>query len=732
MSPAPKSSVGQIRQSQIVTTFGPGSMVDLPDHSVIVGGLDFWHGDKRPIREDRLAAKVAEALGVKDVAMRAPPVDDDGPTDGGSSGITTFTFPAWFLALYQEKLEGGGRTRPLVHWNALEKRRYYGPDRKRYPVVPVRFVQACPNGHISDINWYAFTHRDFKSKCRAQLWWDERGTTGDLAELQVRCECGASRPLSALKGSEGYALGSCQGERPWLGTGSSSRERCINENTGKEHPARLLTRSASNAYFSQTISVISLPEPDERLRNAVDTIWEDYLQYSESPQDIARERRKPKVDQALHGFDDETVWQELQRRRGGQPEQPRGIKQAEIETLLSDELGRDDPGEYFFATVRSLDGLPEALRPIIKRIVLVHRLREVTAQIGFTRFEAAMTDVDGDLDLDVKRAALSQEPNWVPATEHRGEGVFIAFEPEAIRQWRKQSAVVDHGGRLEAGFNAWKRAHGRDKAKFPGLPYLMLHSLAHMLITAVSLECGYSASSIRERVYATGAGFGILLYTATPGAEGTLGGLVEVGRRIEKHLVTALDMGRLCSNDPVCAGHRPDDVFEERFLHGAACHGCLLIAETSCEQRNELLDRALVAPTVSVPGAAFFGNLALSAAEVADIPAAADMPVDPRLFAPEPDLDALDLDDFDEPWQPFVEQLAERDDLEVEPGGEIADEDGRVMGRYVARIQRGGTAIHIVDADEPEAESTEATLRSRGATVVRMKPSDALPPGLEG
>jgi hypothetical protein len=119
----------------------------------------------------------------------------------------------------------------------------------------------------------------------------------------------------------------------------------------------------------------------------------------------------------------------------------------------------------------------------------------------------------------------------------------------------------------------------------------------------VSLECGYPASSIRERVYAGESGYGILLYTGTPDAEGTLGGL---RRRIERHLESALGMAPLCSNGPVCAAHRPDNHQEERFLHGAACHGCLLIAEPSCERRNEFLDRALVVATVEGPGAEFF------------------------------------------------------------------------------------------------------------------------------
>jgi hypothetical protein len=139
---------------------------------------------------------------------------------------------------------------------------------------------------------------------------------------------------------------------------------------------------------------------------------------------------------------------------------------------------------------------------------------------------------------------------------------------------------------------------------------MMLHSLSHLLITTVSLECGYAASAIRERIYAGESGYGILLYTGTSGNDGTLGGLVQIGKGIESFLINALELGRLCSNDPVCSQHTPENEAEDRFLHGAACHGCLLIAETSCERRNEFLDRALVVNTVNVNSnvnsAAFF------------------------------------------------------------------------------------------------------------------------------
>lgn len=103
---------------------------------------------------------------------------------------------------------------------------------------------------------------------------------------------------------------------------------------------------------------------------------------------------------------------------------------------------------------------------------------------------------------------------------------------------------------------------------------------------------------------------GILLSTGSPGTEGTLGGLVEQGALLEKHLRYALELGRLCSNDPVCAAHDPSHDLSERYLEGAACHSCLFVAECSCERFNRYLDRSLVIPTIGYPKElAFFSEL---------------------------------------------------------------------------------------------------------------------------
>lgn len=604
MSPVVKSQ-GEIRMSQLVNTFGPGSMVDLPNYSVLVSGLDFWTPGGEVISETRLSQKLAKLLDVPALELRTPPAVDNDPA-APPRNIVGFQFPEWFITQdLEEQIRPGIRTRLLVHRIALTRGKYVDRDNRKRFVVPVRFVRACRAGHIGDIDWFAFVHSG-PSTCAAQkrqLFIDERGTSGDLSEIWVRCECGkAERSMGQAVILATHPLGLCDGLRPWLGP--MTREPC-------GEPSRLLIRSASNAYFPQLMSVISLPGRDETVREAVDGIW-TYVEAVESIDDLRYERKKTTVKAALEGLSDDEVFAEIQSRKTGAAVQDKPVKVAELETLIAakDELGEDRPEGVFFARTlpRSFWGQP--WMDAIERVVLVHRLREVVAQAGFTRFESAAPDTEGELDIGVRRASLAREITWLPAFENKGEGIFLQFKKEAIKEWLTEPAVQERWQQLALGFQEWRREHPGSNRRFPDLPYLMLHSFSHLLITAVSLGCGYPSSSIRERVYAVpGVGYGVLLYTGTSDAEGTLGGLVQVGRRIHDTVRSALDLGLLCSNDPVCAQHDPPNALEGRFLHGAACHGCVLIAETSCEQQNDFLDRALVLPTVDNRGCEFFKEI---------------------------------------------------------------------------------------------------------------------------
>jgi hypothetical protein len=460
-------------------------------------------------------------------------------------------------------------------------------------------VRACPKGHVDDLDWQRFVH-GVEDPCRRQLWLDERGTSGDLADLVVRCECGKSRSLYQATLLEMNPLSTCRGARPWLGR---------NTNEDCNLPSRLLIRTASNAYFPQVVSVLSLPDWGTGVEVAVQEIW-DLLQAVDSLETLAVFKRLPKVTERLAPYSDDEVLKAIHAAKGGKAgEKP--VKQVELDALLAAPEGFADdvpidqnfharrlPGHAWRHTKRS-DG--------IEAVIQLHRLREVLALVGFTRFEAVTPDIHGEYETDVERAQIAQEPSWFPAVENRGEGIFVQLRAAAVMTWLARPTVEERLRALATGHLQWMKVRKSQRA-FPGGPYVLLHTFSHLLVQSLAMCCGYPASSIRERIYADvlAQRFGILLYTGSPDAEGTLGGLVQQARHFEDHLAQALRMSTLCSNDPICAQHVPGKSLENRWLHGAACHGCALIAETSCEMRNDYLDRALVVPVLGVEGAAFF------------------------------------------------------------------------------------------------------------------------------
>jgi hypothetical protein len=602
----PKKPHGQVRRSQILGAFGPGSMMDLPNHSVMVSGLDMWNGVEDEIQEPRLLAKLLKVFELGELKLFAPPSDHGDPTMP-QNGITAWQFPEWFVT-QDVNVEAEGRerirSRRLIKVSGLTKGKFVDDDRKARPVIPVRFVRACPHGHIGDIDWFAFVHGTDSDCPRRPMWLDETDTSGDINGIRARCECGKSRLLK--EAVESGALGLCDGARPWLGP--QSGERC-------NQRSKFLIRTASNSYFSQTMSVISLPPRDETVKVAVDSAW-PFIEEAESIDDIAHERKKSRVSKILEGISNEEVWAEIESRRGAQNAAGKSVKEAELETLIAakDEIGNDQPDGDFFARCLPRENWDAPWMKNIERVVLVHRLREVIAQVGFTRFEPASPDIEGELEVGVQRSAITRDtPTWLPAVENRGEGIFIQFNKAAVEEWASRDAVIAYGQTLLSGLDVWRKEHNastRIGDDFPLLPFYMLHTFSHLLLTAVSLECGYPASSVRERIYCIpSVGYGVLLYTGSPDAEGTLGGLVETGRQIGDHIRNALEYGELCSNDPVCASHSPTSPHERRFLHGAACHGCLLISETSCEQFNEFLDRTLVVSTLEATGVEFFRDV---------------------------------------------------------------------------------------------------------------------------
>ena len=614
------------RLSQLISTFGPGAMIDLPTRSVVVGGLEQW--DMRgnaftTIPEPRLTMRLEQLLkaqGRLDPAarllLRTPPASAD-LRDGIARGVAAPVFPTWFVCEQVEVSASGNestRRRRLVRWQDLDtkgRRRFVFDDGRRSDVTPIRFVCACDRGHLQDIEWRWVVHGSVP--CQEPMWVEEKGTSADPADTSIVCGCG--RRLSLQDTFQPGRLGKCRGERPWL---------LDRDPDGCTENLKLLTRTATNTYFPQVYTIISLPSEEDELTRLVEELSGD-LTGVQSVQDVGQAKRfNPKVSASLGPFADAEIFDRLQRiRDGARVDASRSPKLSEFDTFASGrpEIGDNNPTAKLYAQTLPRAVWADAAAGIdltaITNLVAVHRLREVSCLYGFTRFEAAATEADGgieDIQLTVRGAPISRDADWLPAIEQFGEGIFIHFDEVAINAWLQTEATAHCHRKLLAGYGHWRKRFAGEAPQYPGTPYVLLHSISHALMAEIALDCGYPASSLKERVYAlsnlrSGGDFdrcGILIYTASPGAQGTLGGLVATAARFAHILRNALERLRICSNDPICADHEPDDRSGDRATHGAACHGCLLIAETSCEMRNLFLDRSLLVRTMSEESASFF------------------------------------------------------------------------------------------------------------------------------
>jgi len=590
-----------IRQSQTIVPFGVGGIYDFLGESLVACDISFWKDLGEPITCPRLAKNLRVS------EFRAAPSRP--PLQWGRGPATPYRrFPQWLFCPV---------CRVMTHWRSMMEKDGQAPRcgacRRRPQLVPMRFVIACTNGHLGDVPWDFWAHwgttNPAQRQCRAKdLEFKSRPGAGTgLETLEIRCRtCGAARNLAGVTGKDSLkALGvKCPSKQPWQR--SEQAQQC------DEQP-QVLQRGASNLYFAATRSAIDIP-PESRFE-----VYSDLaLQIGATPEfriimsgpngPMAGPLKQALAEQFQCPIDRVTaiVQQEIRKREGAgtfHGEASKDLESEEWHAFLTPLQEYDDRDRFItrHASLVREEDLPTSgptvkrLRSLIDRVVIATRLREIRALVGFSRYSPDSNQVVPD---------LGRALDWLPAIEVFGEGVFFTLREEALQTWEDTPAVVERASILD---DRRGRSLFAERLKQATPRFVLLHTLAHVLIRELSFQCGYATSSLRERIYCKlpeggSPQAGILIYTAAGDMEGTLGGLARRGEPplLAQSIMSALERAAWCSTDPICIESTGQGF---NSLNFGACHACSLLPETSCAYANALLDRAfLLGGTLGVKG----------------------------------------------------------------------------------------------------------------------------------
>lgn len=612
--PPPDGTVGR---SQVTGTYGVGSIYELRTHttaksalhSVMMAGLDYWppEHDLPLIREPYLE----RILGVRRFVQ--PPAEGQ-----GNARVPSVRFPSWLVCTRCHRLGIVGREFDDVSAK--------GPRCLAANCggggVPARLVAACyaplgqvdeQPGHIEDFPWVWWAHSKSGTGRRCgnpQLKLEAEGKTASLAGLVVRChsdECGGKigRSLEGVFGEQALATLPCTGNRPWLGDRAQGCNRRL----------RAMLRGASNVYFPLSASAISIPPTSSQLAQMIANRADSIVQsVGAVPMATLIQMTRNSI-RAVSKFSDDLIANTLillsEDGLEAGPKTEAELRERERQAIILGRTENQDPDGEFIAIIANPLEMASAGEHFA-HLVQVHRLREVRALRGFQRVTSSPGGEGG-----IPMAPLSRKHmDWLPATEVHGEGVFFELSPTRVHEWQERDEVLNRVAMImeamkAAGLAPSGAGHRESLQQLARL--VLVHTLSHLLMTQFAVESGYSGTALRERLYvgdriSDDQTLGVLIYTATSGSDGTLGGLVRHGQpaRFERALLDAIENGHWCSSDPLCIESNGQGL---DALNLAACHACGLVPETACEMRNTLLDRGLVVGTPEHPDAGFFHDL---------------------------------------------------------------------------------------------------------------------------
>jgi len=625
------SGKGPVRRSQLITTFGVGSMHTLRNGvSVVTAGLDHWY-EREP------GSRVSGGLDPKEFEFNEWRLQDllmvdhfKEPPDyrpyyryspqevqNRDIFIPHLRFPTWYRCPLCSSLTPLNLTLsddyPKCRWKKNDEGRKCGVRLVQVPVVAV-----CRTGHMQDFPWKEWVHRSVDPSCSGSLKLEARSGSS-LDGMYVACrECSLDRNLARVlekkfisQSLQSGAKYPCQGGRPWLGIRSGSPGTCDESLKGT-------LRSASNVYYPAIKSSIRLPL--ERLSGRM-SIWgrmcEDtgigsYITFAkgtfksglESEKETSRfiERiREIDNNKILSNVNDSLIIEIFNMHcRGESLEEDQEVSDTDRNTRFRREefnvLTSGCNEEVLRSKEVDLLVSDPLLNQNFENIWLVHSLEEIRALIGFSRIDSGEEDLNTMRALLWKERPSSRVQDWLPAYRVKGEGIVFVFKEDKIRAMGQGSNVFS---------DKIRQLNDRsNQIPFPqpevSTRFLVLHTFAHVLMRELAFFCGYPVASLRERLYVCddieNPMAAVMVYTAAGDSQGTMGGLVRMGEpdNLVVPLRQALDKAGWCSSDPVCMEVGNQQGQGQYGLNLAACHDCCLLPNTSCEHFNNFLDRTFL------------------------------------------------------------------------------------------------------------------------------------------
>lgn len=574
--------IGDARPGQIITTFGPGSIIDAKKDCVTITDINYWPDNGFKIKDSRFASYI----GVDH--FRVPPTGNQFT----SEDVPVVIFPDVHIC---SSTKCSKIFKISEHMKVDKYKTAYlkfGPTCPYcgYSAYPSRFVRVCSNGHLDDFDYSAWVHKG--GKCSGNLKIYTTGYTSSLGDIFVECElCKSKRSLSGITSKDNETQCKCNGFHPFRPSFAS--KKCSSK-------MLVLQRGASNVYFPVIKSAISIPPYIDKLYVMI----EDRKHELETYRGISSmlPATPEEVLYNMH-FKSEYTYDEFEKAlkniEAGVKDYS-SIKESEYKAIIN----HDDPVNKKSPLIFNAeeDPVPLVLKPYFSRIIRINRLREIMCLKGFTRLDAP----DPEAEDQVNIVHLNSKDGWLPGIEIHGEGVFIEFDKNMINSWLSKPSISKLDKIVKDSFENYCLSRGWNITNQRGVVYMLMHTFSHLLIKEMGDKSGYSTSSIKERIYCSDSMHAILLYTGSSDKEGSLGGLVELGKsnKIQSLIKSAFEKALICTNDPECmlASINSD-------LNISACHACCMISETACENGNRLLNRQLIVPISDNEELSYFKDL---------------------------------------------------------------------------------------------------------------------------